>query len=565
MILKRFTALFLIFCFNLLNCSLAFDDSKSLNPNGDLFLQKDEEINYIVKKLNPNNVNYTEKTYHFIIKKYTLFNNTNNNFKVVQENELYNQDDYNLLLSLKKNSFRMSEDTFFYSVMSVFFPPLLIAAVPFLIVDTVKTPFKAVKNRKEKKQQRQYKQTLIGAIIPPNSQRTIFTLQNPERPLIQYELSVQNTSSGETFVLKEPQKALKYSEKQDYADKSIEQDYIPEQKYFNDINTKEIIIYTLSSQFPKSKFSSYRHYGNIIHLNKDTVFIAGGKQKYSDKNSYNHSNLADLYNLTYGYRYAEPPKLLSERINPCLFLLPDKNVLIYGGTDEKTTEIFDIKKMTISQGPKLQTDLDKTNSFSFLDKENNLIIGKINNNFVEKYNTQSNTTEKIDNVKTGAFVSGEDENYIYFADYNQLSRLNKNNLQYEIYANNIRFPKTNIIGALRLNNGIVLIAEKNENNLISVYEFNQTNSQKYYWAKNIGTVMQFIHSADYEKGFILAGKYNAILYSLDDKNRCANSITSTQFSLQDGQLSPAYSDDKSITAIDSNSLYLFRIIIKQKM
>ncbi len=565
MILKKILIIFLIFCLSVTNYFPAFALNESMNINDGIFLQKDEEINYVIRKLNQNAVNKTEKTYHFIIKKYTVINNTNHNFKVVKENELYNQDDYNLLMSLKKNSFRMSDDTFFYSVMSMFFPPLLVAAIPYLIVDTVKTPFKAVKNKKEKRQQKQYKQSLIGAVIPPKCERIIFTLQNPDKPLIEYELTVQNTLTGETFILKEPEKAIKYSEKQDYADKSSESGYTPEQRYFNDINTKEISIYTLTAQFPKSKFSSLRQNGNIIYLNKDTVFIAGGRQKYSNKNSYNYSNLTDLYNLTYGYRYGAPPELISERINPCLFLLPDQNVLIYGGNKDKTTEIFDIKKMKIFQGPNLQADLNKTNSFSFLDRENNLIIGKTNNNFVEKYNTKNNTVEKINNISTGAFVSGEDEDYIYFADYNELSRLNKNNLQYEIYSKNINFPKTNIIGALRLKNGTVLIAEKNENNSISVYEFNQTVTQKYYWAKNIGELIQFIHSADYTKGFILAGKYNAILFYLDDKNRNANSITSTSFSLQDGQLSLAYSDDRSITAIDSNSLYLFSIYIKQKM
>lgn len=151
MLFKKILGTFLIICLSLIYCFPAFALNESLNKNDGIFLQKDEEINYVIRKLNQNAVNDTEKTYHFIIKKYTVINNTNNNFKVVKENELYNQDDYNLLMSLKKNSFRMSDDTFFYSVMSVFFPPLLVAAIPYLIVDTVKTPFKAVKKQKRKK------------------------------------------------------------------------------------------------------------------------------------------------------------------------------------------------------------------------------------------------------------------------------------------------------------------------------------------------------------------------------------------------------------------------------
>ncbi len=557
MIKKKGCIVLLAFCFICTQTSFA----KVLND--DIYLQKDEEINYVIKKPNQTNINIEENTYRFIIKKYSIINNSNNNFKIVHESELYNQDDFNLLMSLKKNSFVMSDDTFMYSVCSIVFPPLIVAAIPLLIKDAAKTPFKAAKNRKEKNQQKLFKQSLIGSFIPANSEKVIFTLQNPNKPLIPYKLTVQNTVSKKEYTLTEPEKSLKYSEKQDYADKSIikEQDN-PENTSLPKIITKEISIYPVTStQSHNSKFPSLRQSGNIIYLNKDTVFIAGGKHKYSRETNLNNSNLTDLFNLTYGFRYGAPPQLNSEKINPGLFLLPNNNVLIYGGSNDKSTEIFDVKKTKITPGPSLETDLDNTNSFAFLDKQNNLIIGKTNNNFVEKYNTRTNTIEKINNVNTGAFIAGEDYNYIYFADYNQLSRLNKANLQYEVYSHNIYYPKTNIISTLRLSNGTTLIAEKDEKNLISVYEYNQTNSEKYYWIKNIGTEIQFIHSANYKKGFILAGNYNAILYYLDTENKIANSIASTNFSLKNGRLALAYSSDNSITAIDSNCFYLFLIYI----
>ena len=180
--LKKFFVFFLILMLEFLNLLPVFA------KQDDIILQKDEQIKYTIV--------YKDTFYPFLIKKYSLINNSNNEYKIIKESELYNTEDYNTLLSLKKNAVSMSDDTFFYVMCSMFFPPLLVAGIPMLIKDNVKAPVKAYKNRKEKKEQVKYKQSLTGAIIQPGTTKIFFTLQNLDKTILPYEITLQNIQTN---------------------------------------------------------------------------------------------------------------------------------------------------------------------------------------------------------------------------------------------------------------------------------------------------------------------------------------------------------------------------------
>ena len=528
----------------------------------DIILSKDEQIDYRINTLESGAFNQVKKEeYRFIIKKYIIKNETDNLYTVIKETELYNDDDFETFMKLNGFKFFMGDDTFFYTMISIVMPLSLVAAVPLLIRDASKIPHNVKKNKNIQEEKKQYKQSIINTEIKPHSESIFFTLQNPEKDIHKYKMSLKNNETGEIIELIEPDKANYYSIKKYNAKEIKENNTQVSQDIFKQQYSSEYI--TISRL--EDTLYTYLSSNSAIKLNNDVVLMLGGEQKEYrkkvEKNKYIVHTEVDnsfAYNLKKNVIY-DVAKLQHKRNNPLLYMTSDKNILVIGGDKSQTIEIFNLKTPAIH----IESDINNENGFVFEDKDNNIIIGKRNNDYVEKYNTKDNTIEKITNVKTGDVISGEDNNNIYFAFYNKLAYIDKSTLKYNEYSKNPYYRETTIISAYRTELGETFIVEKDEYNSVNIYLYKENDVEKQYIAKNVEEKVQFFKFPYSKNIYFFSGINRSMIYKIDVDKMHATPILQTDFSLKNGILPMVTMPDGSLIIAGNCGLYLYIMLEKQ--
>ncbi|MBQ9245478.1 hypothetical protein IJ182_04330 [bacterium] len=528
----------------------------------DLSLIKDEQIDYRINTLESGAFNQVKNDeYKFIIKKYIVKNDTPDTYTVIKETDLYNDEDFETFMKLNGFNFFVEDDTFFYTMISIVMPLYVVAAVPLLIRDVSKVPKNRQKNKNRQEEKSKYKQSLIDTQVKPNSESVFFTLQNPKKEMQKYKMMLQNNKTGEIIELIEPDKAnfysvKKYNAKQPQGEtpKNLGNNY--KTQYFSD----DITLSRLEDTLYTYLFSN-----SAIRLNDDVILIIGGEQKeyhkQVEKNKYVIHREVDnsfAYNLKKNVTY-DAAKLQNKRNNPLLFMTSDKNIIVIGGDKSKTLEIYNLKIPVAN----IESDINNENGFAFEDKDGNIIIGKANNNFIEKYNIKDNKIEKLDGIKTGQVISGEDSSKVYFASYNKLSYLDKYNLKYIEYSNNPNYKANNIIGAYRTKSDKTYIVEKDEYNYVNIYLYGEKDTEKQYIAKNLGEKVQFFKFPYSDNIYFLSGLNKSKIYKIDINQKSADVVLQTDFSLQNGKLPIVSMSDGSLIIAGNCGLYLYIMLEKK--
>ncbi len=471
MVLRKFFVYFILIFFVSVQAPLAFAQEQNV------YLNKEEETVYNIIE-NDSNEN------SFLITKYKIVNNTNNKYEVIKETKINNSTDKEALKSLRRNL--LSENTVFTSLVSVMCPLIIPAAVVELSYDTLKMPYTMYKNKSYKRKSEAYTKSLIGKKISSQKSYEFYTLQSAKDKPINFEVTLRDLKSEQTLNL--IANNTNFSHKTKY-------EKIESSHSYN--NHEKIGMYSSNSE----RIGYYYSYNiaplsSAIMLDDKRAVITGGIPNSEIKG--NEVFLLDIPHTNLNIKEKPKLRLLRTRILHNLIPVNKNKILVYGGkyyfgTDtshNRTTEIIDLENNTVKQGPSTKAKLDNKNSFSVILPDNNILIGKLNNDFVEIYNPKTNSIEVKENVKTGEAYLFDDENYIYFANFNHLSRLDKKTLKYEIYSQNNIYEKVKILSAIKLNNNKIILAQKDKNG-ISIYEYDEQAKEKIYYARNVGSEITF--------------------------------------------------------------------------
>ncbi len=519
MILRKFFVYFILIFFVSSQAPLAFAQEQNV------FLNKEEENVY-------NIIENGSRENSFLITKYKIVNNTNNKYEVINETKINNSIDKEALKSLRRNL--LSENTVFTSLVSVMCPLLIPAAVVELSYDTLKMPYTVYKNNSYKSKSEAYTKSLIGKKINPQKSYEFYTLQSAKDKPVNFEVTLKDLKSQQSLNLIANNKNFSHQTKYEKIESSHS---------YN--NPKKIGMYSSDSE----RIGYYYSY-NIaplssgIMLDDKRAVITGGIPNSEIKGD--EVFLLDIPNTNLNKKEKPKLRLHRTRILHNLIQVNKNKILVYGGkyyfgidtSHNRTTEIIDLENNTVKQGPSTKAKLDNKNSFAAILPDNNILIGKINNDFVEIYNPKTNSIEVKENVKTGETYLSDDENYIYFANYNHLSRLNKKTLKYEIYSKNNIYEKVKILSAIKLNNNKIILAQKDKNG-ISIYEYDEQAKEKIYYARNVGSEITFFKYIPSDNCYFLAkDKSIYYIYKIIPEEKHAIKVIMTKVYLWGAQILP---------------------------
>lgn len=471
MVLRKFYIYFILIFFVSVQSSFAFAQEQNI------YLNKEEETVY-------NIIENDCAENSFLITRYKIVNNTKNKYEIIKETKINNSMDKKVLKSIRRNIY--SENTVFTSLVSIMCPIIIPVAVVELTYDTLKMPYTIYKNKSYQKKSEEYTKSLIGKRISPQKAYEFYTLQSAKDKPINFEVTLKDLKSQQTINLIANNTNFSHQTKYEKIENSHSHN-----------NSKKTGIYSSNS----GRIDYYYSYNiaplsSAIMLDDKRAVITGGIPNSEIKGD--EVFLLDIPNTNLNIKEKTKLRLLRTRILHNLIPINKNKILVYGGkyyfgTDtnhNRTTEIIDLENNTVKQGPSTKAKLDNKNSFAVILPDNNILIGKLNNDFVEIYNPKTNSIEVKENIKTGEAYLYDDENYIYFANYNHLSKLNKKTLKYEIYSQNNIYEKVKILSAVKLNNNKIILAQKDKNG-ISIYEYDEQAKEKIYYARNIGSEITF--------------------------------------------------------------------------